>query len=80
MKEKINISNDFHNTSINLVTIDGLISERQMKRAKSTLCVEGCTCSDELGQRGDQNHGYQCEPILDSHQGKVVGFEFYEEV
>jgi len=51
----IRLTNDFHSTSMVIrPRPDGTISERTRKLAKRTLCLDGCTCSDEWGRRGPQ--------------------------
>lgn len=54
---KITLSNDFHNAEVTLNVKDNRnISASQVKRAKRVLCgISGCTCSNDLGQRGDQD-------------------------
>ncbi len=52
--EKITLKNDFHNTEVNVVPQSGELSPRQVKRAWNTLCgIDGCTCGNDLGMRGD---------------------------
>jgi len=55
----ITLRNDFHGTQVRLrprVDSRGILhlSPRQVTRAKRALCVEGCTCSGALGNRGPQ--------------------------
>ena len=62
------LRNDFHNTSVNVrcqgiqytpYEIEITLSESQKKRTKKALCgVQGCTCSDETGMRGEQDSVY----------------------
>ena len=52
---KITLTNDFHNTTVNLVATAKRLNAKQVKRAKKALCgIDGCTCSDDLGMRGSQ--------------------------
>lgn len=55
---KMTLTNEFHGTSVTLSAKIhyGLalltLSPWQVRKAKSTLCgIEGCSCSNELGQR-----------------------------
>ena len=58
---KIKLTNDFHNTSVNLnVDVDyygnSELSDRQVARSKFILCgFRGCECSGHLGVRGYQH-------------------------
>ncbi len=52
---KIELTNDFHETSITLRAAHGKLSLRQIKRAKRALCGHAaCICGDALGTRGAQ--------------------------
>jgi hypothetical protein len=53
----ITLTNDFHKTSITLKDKAGVLSATQVKKAKKTLCAQGCTCSDFAGTRGNQFWG-----------------------
>lgn len=53
----ITLTNDFHHTSITLKDKAGMLTADQVKKAKKTLCVEGCTCSGVAGARGNQFWG-----------------------
>jgi hypothetical protein len=70
--EKITLTNNFHNTSVNLIPYKGFLSAGQVKRAKRVLCgISGCCCGDDLGQRGPQ------EVHVEVHQdstGELVGW------
>lgn len=67
---KITLTNDNHNTSINLVVAGNKLSESQISRARRTLCgCAGCTCSNDLGMRGPQE--VEIEPIYNGQTGKV---------
>lgn len=52
---KLTLVNDFHRTSVNLVSKDErTLSPRQVKRARKALCgIDGCTCGGDLGERGN---------------------------
>jgi len=71
--KKITIYNDFHSTEATLhVKDDNFISASQVKRAKNKLCgISGCTCSDDIGQRGPQEHDIAFH--LDGQTGQVYG-------
>lgn len=61
----ITLTNDFHNTVVNLIPKNDRLSLRQIKRAKKELCgIDGCTCSGSTGTRGDQD--YSVELIYDN--------------
>ena len=68
---KITLKNDYHNTSVTLITKDNILSETQVKRAKRVLCgIHDCYCSGELGTRGEQEvtitettKGFCIEPL-----------------
>jgi hypothetical protein len=52
---KIKLTNGFHNTEVVLISRNGELSTRQIKRAKRVLCgLRGCRCSDDAGCRGNQ--------------------------
>lgn len=62
--KKVSLKNDFHNTE---VTVAGenpyynciRLTPRSVQKAKKALCgIEGCTCSNDLGVRGD-NQGME---------------------
>lgn len=53
----ITLTNDFHNTQITLQDKAGTLSVAQVRKAKKTLCSEGCTCSGVAGTRGKQFWG-----------------------
>lgn len=74
---KITLRNDFHNTSVTLVSKNGKLSESQMKKAKRELCCSGCTCSGEFGYRGPQDID-GIEPIYDTRLGRCVGGYVHE--
>ena len=58
--EKITLTNDFHNTEVTLNVKNGIITVGQVKRARRVLCgISGCTCGDDLGARGKQEHAYE---------------------
>jgi len=70
--QKITLTNDFHNSSVNLVPYKGTLSAGQVKRAKRALCgVSECSCSDELGQRGPQAFGVE---VQQDSVGDLVGW------
>ena len=49
----ITLRNDFHGTTANVISKDGIISARAMRNAENQLCgCEGCTCG---GTRGIQD-------------------------
>ncbi len=50
----LTISNVMHNTSTTCRVDRSLrVSERTVRRIKRTLCVMGCSCGGDLGERGD---------------------------
>lgn len=56
---RITLTNNFHNTSINLyphqTPLGMVLSPSQVKRAKKALCgMADCSCSGALGTRGEQ--------------------------
>ena len=63
---RVTLTNDFHNTSTTLIceTLSHIWNEvtiypsvSQISRAKKSLCcIDGCTCSDDAGTRGRQEH------------------------
>lgn len=63
---RVTLTNDFHNTSTTLIceTLSHIYGEvtirpsvNQIRRAKKALCgISGCTCSDDAGCRGPQQH------------------------
>lgn len=73
---KITLTNDFHNTEINLVAKQNskgvlYFSKSQCQKAQRTLCgIKGCGCSGVLGTRGSQQITEQNE----KYDGSV---EFY---
>lgn len=67
---KITLTNDFHNTGINLILADDTLSAHQLRRARKALCgVQGCTCGGIAGERGPQylpdGRRFQIEPQQD---------------
>lgn len=50
------LSNSFHKTETYMhVQLGDKLTERRVRRAKRRLCsARECTCSDELGRRGEQ--------------------------
>lgn len=50
----ITLTNDFHNTSVNLrANMGDTLSASQVRRARNSLCGNSdCTCSGDLGTRG----------------------------
>jgi hypothetical protein len=62
----VTLTNDFHNTSVNLrcEVLSHIHSEAtiyptagQIAKAKKALCgIDGCTCSNDAGIRGRQEH------------------------
>lgn len=57
MTRTITLTNDYHNTSINLRPTKGELSISQVKRARRELCPNGkeCICSGPVGVRGPQS-------------------------
>jgi len=56
---KITLTNNFHNTEINLVVLSNgggnMFSKSQVAKARKALCgIKGCTCGGMLGERGPQ--------------------------
>lgn len=53
---KVTIKNDFHGTSINLITDkNGYLNHQQVLKSRRALCgIKGCLCGGELGERGSQ--------------------------
>lgn len=57
------LTNNFHESEIELKVGSNYISDRQIKRARKVLCgVSGCTCGGEMGER-PRNIAY-----LDNHK------------
>lgn len=53
MRRILRLSNDFHNTAIRLIPQHGLLSVRQVKRARRYLCgIADCKCHGDFGERG----------------------------
>lgn len=90
MKEKIILTNDFHNTRVTLLVefqfIGGtkhcFLSAGQARKAQQALCgVAGCTCSNDLGTRGRQHHLeqvlYDCHPNYQGDQKKLHSYTLY---
>lgn len=79
----ITLTNDFHNTEVNLIiestTGDaiGTLSASQILRARRELCGSSdCMCSGDVGTRGRQD--YSVEPIFDNRTGRVTGGVVYK--
>ena len=69
---KIELTNDFHETSITLRAAHGKLSLRQVRRAKRALCGHAaCICGDALGTRGAQP--VEIEMLYD--RGILIGAE-----
>lgn len=67
--KRITLSNDFHNTEITLHVKDNTISAGQVKKARRELCgISGCTCGNDLGMRGKQQHHVD---ICQDRDGKI---------
>jgi hypothetical protein len=75
--QNITLTNDFHNTSVNLRcevlshihnVSTAYLSAGQVKKAKRELCgIAGCTCSGEAGTRGRQEfNGKRLEVNVDA--------------
>jgi len=73
---KITLTNDFHNTAINLIPKNNKLSVAQIKRARRALCVNGCTCSSDFGTRGRQD-GFELEVIYNNRTGQISGAHVY---
>lgn len=57
-RRKVTLKNNFHNTSVKVY--EGELSPETVRRVKKVLCgVKGCTCSNNLGVKGEQD----CEII-----------------
>lgn len=68
--EKITLRNDFHNTEVTLNVKNDTITAGQVKRSRKVLCgISGCTCGDDLGARGEQEHAY--EVCQNSRTGEI---------
>jgi hypothetical protein len=53
IRSKITLRNDFHNTEATIISLDGFISARAMRRAENKLCgISDCQCG---GTRGRQD-------------------------
>ncbi|MCP5415267.1 MAG: hypothetical protein H6961_11755 [Chromatiaceae bacterium] len=59
----ITLKNDFHNTEVRLqADIGDELTPAQIRRAKQALCgIDGCTCSGDAGERGQQE-GFELVP------------------
>ncbi len=67
----ITLKNNFHNTSVNLRVSGEKLSAPQVKRARRALCgISGCTCGNELGQRGPQEVDIE---IIYDNRYQVIG-------
>lgn len=72
----ITITNDYHHTAINLrIAPDGKLSQRQIRKAKKTLCCSDCICSGPLGERGHQD-GFEIIFYDNGRGGTIYGVEF----
>ncbi len=50
---RFTLTNDFHDTETIVVSANGTLNRRQVRRAWKALCgTETCTCGGEAGQRG----------------------------
>ena len=73
MARKITLTNNFHNTSVNLMVENDRLTLNQIKRAKRQLCgCKGCCCSGEIGTRGTQD-GFEIEPDFDPRTNEING-------
>ena len=80
---KITLTNDFHNTSVNLVLQPhNRLSLRQVRRARQALCgMADCDCGGPCGERGDSNPLIYLEPgadyaIVDSVSADVFNAQY----
>jgi len=70
---EITLKNDFHNTSVTLRLRGNYPTASQVKRAKKVLCgISGCTCSNVMGMRGQQDVKVMEEGLVDGEL--VPGF------
>jgi len=68
---KITLTNDFHGTSVNLVTSGKALSARQVRRSWKALCgYKGCACSNAAGTRG---RGQYIEIEYSARTGQLLG-------
>jgi hypothetical protein len=73
---RVTIKNDYHNTTVVVVSRGRILSPSQIKRARRILCgVAGCTCGDFMGARGPQELPVGVEEIVLSldRDGKIWG-------
>ena len=55
-RTKITLTNNFHDTAINLVVRGAQLSLHQVRRARRALCgMADCQCGGDLGERGGSN-------------------------
>ena len=56
-RQKVTLTNDFHNSEVNLRIEHGQpLSPNQIRRARRVLCgLTGCLCGGALGERGHQD-------------------------
>lgn len=67
---KITLTNDYHNTATSVITKDGALTQRQIKRAWGKLCgIQGCTCGDVAGCRPKQVESVGFDP---DEGGRVI--------
>ena len=55
---RVYLSNDFHGTTTFIrIKLGDVLDPAQIRRIRRRLCAaHGCTCGDELGRRGRQEH------------------------
>jgi hypothetical protein len=65
MKQLIELTNDFHRTSVRIRSrADGTISVATARIVRAWLCgMSDCTCGGMLGQRGRQPQAVEIEPL-----------------
>ena len=70
--EQITLRNAFHGTEVNLRPCNGKLTRGQVNTSKMVLCgIKGCSCSDDLGCRGQQD--VQVEVLVDGRSGNISG-------
>ena len=74
---KITLTNNYHNSSVNLIVKDGRLSVHQVRRSHERLCGSSrCQCSDETGQRGRQQ--IMVMPTINNLTGAINGADVFE--
>lgn len=69
----ITLKNDFHNTEVRLNPKGGTLSASQIRRSEKVLCgIDGCTCGDAGGMRGQQDYEVEFDMSWDGKMSAIV--------